>query len=124
MLYLEGAREFRRLPPHSWFVYAGGVATIGAVTFFVYFVPNQNSRAAVMSGWMSGPDKLCTYFNERWLQFTGRSFEGRGLGLTSIRERLKLVNGRLSIDSMPSRGTTLRARVPLSPKAKYAGAAG
>jgi PAS domain S-box-containing protein len=22
--------------------------------------------------WMSGPDKLCTYFNQRWLAFTGR----------------------------------------------------
>jgi PAS domain S-box-containing protein len=25
--------------------------------------------------WMSGADKLCTYFNEPWLEFTGRSFE-------------------------------------------------
>jgi PAS domain S-box-containing protein len=25
--------------------------------------------------WMSGPDKLCTYFNQPWLEFTGRSFE-------------------------------------------------
>ena len=23
--------------------------------------------------WMSGPDKLCTYFNQPWLGFTGRS---------------------------------------------------
>ena len=25
--------------------------------------------------WMSGPDKLCTYFNQRWLDFTGRPLE-------------------------------------------------
>jgi PAS domain S-box-containing protein len=25
--------------------------------------------------WMSGPDKLCTYFNQPWLEFTGRPLE-------------------------------------------------
>jgi PAS domain S-box-containing protein len=45
---------------------------------------------------------------------------GSGLGLTSIRERLKLVNGKLFIDSQPQRGTTILARVPLSPKTKSA----
>ena len=25
--------------------------------------------------WMAGPDKLCNYFNQRWLEFTGRSIE-------------------------------------------------
>jgi PAS domain S-box-containing protein len=39
---------------------------------------------------------------------------GHGLGLTSMRERLKLVGGQLSIDSKPNQGTTVLARVPLS----------
>jgi signal transduction histidine kinase len=47
---------------------------------------------------------------------------GSGLGLTSIRERLKLVNGKLVIDSQSQRGTTILARVPLSPKTKSAAA--
>lgn len=37
-----------------------------------------------------------------------------GLGFTSMSERLKLVNGTLSIDSQPQRGTTIHAHVPLS----------
>jgi PAS domain S-box-containing protein len=41
------------------------------------------------------------------------AINGPGLGLTSMRERLKLVNGELSIDSQPGSGTTIRARVPL-----------
>jgi len=47
-----------------------------------------------------------------------------GLGLTSMRERLKLVGGQLSIDSKLVSGTTIHARVPLSPKVKSAGADG
>jgi PAS domain S-box-containing protein len=44
-----------------------------------------------------------------------------GLGLISMVERLKLVDGLLSIDSQPDIGTTIHARVPLN---KVAGAAG
>lgn len=37
----------------------------------------------------------------------------RGLGLTSMKERLKGVDGDLLVESAPQRGTTVRARVPL-----------
>ncbi len=50
---------------------------------------------------------------------TGNGFEEQeaftrhGLGLISMRERLQLVNGELSVKSNPGAGTTIRARVPL-----------
>ena len=49
---------------------------------------------------------------------SGRGFDWRdainhrGLGLVSMRERLRLVNGELAIHSEPGRGTTILARVP------------
>jgi len=39
---------------------------------------------------------------------------GRGLGLTSMKERLKLIDGHLSIDSKPGCGTTIRACAPVA----------
>ena len=50
--------------------------------------------------------------------------EGRGLGLTSMQERLKMVNGELSIESQPNRGTTIRARVSLGSQSDSIRAAG
>jgi PAS domain S-box-containing protein len=40
---------------------------------------------------------------------------GMGLGLTSMKERLKLVGGELVIESHSTRGTTVVARVPVAP---------
>ena len=40
------------------------------------------------------------------------AMKGRGLGLVSMQERIKLVNGTISIGSKPG-GTTIDARVPL-----------
>ena len=47
----------------------------------------------------------------------------RGLGLISMRERLKLVGGQFSIESKPGCGTTVRARTPLKAKVHTASAA-
>ena len=42
------------------------------------------------------------------------SVKGRGIGLISMKERLELVGGQLSIESQPQHGTTIQARVALS----------
>ena len=50
---------------------------------------------------------------------SGRGFDveavkqGKGLGLTSMRERVRLVDGAFMIDSRPMSGTTIHVRVPL-----------
>jgi signal transduction histidine kinase len=40
------------------------------------------------------------------------AIEGGGLGLDGIIERAELMNGELTIDSWPDRGTTIRIEVP------------
>jgi signal transduction histidine kinase len=52
------------------------------------------------------------------------AMKGRGLGLTSMQERLKLVDGELAIHSQPSRGTSVHARVPFDRTAVSARTAG
>jgi signal transduction histidine kinase len=52
-----------------------------------------------------------------------RALKGNGLGLISMKERMKLVGGELSIESQPQVGTTIYARVALIP-GRSAGAAG
>jgi signal transduction histidine kinase len=41
------------------------------------------------------------------------AMQGRGLGLTSMQERVRLVNGTIAIESKPRHGTTVHVRVPL-----------
>jgi len=41
------------------------------------------------------------------------ALQGIGLGLTSMRERVRLVNGTISINSKQMVGTTVHVRVPL-----------
>jgi len=37
---------------------------------------------------------------------------GKGLGLTSMRERVRLINGTIAIESKPMAETTIRVRIP------------
>jgi PAS domain S-box-containing protein len=61
---------------------------------------------------------------------SGKGFDPRealhakGIGLASMKERLKLVNGQLSIQTEPGRGTEIFARVPFRSTMKITGAGG
>jgi PAS domain S-box-containing protein len=41
------------------------------------------------------------------------AMKGKGLGLTSMRERVRMVHGKIAIESKPMGGTTIEVRVPL-----------
>jgi len=74
---------------------------------------------------IGGPNQIDLSVHDSGSGFDAReAMRGRGLGLTSMRERLKLVHGELSIESQPGKGTTVHARVPVSPKMMVASATG
>jgi signal transduction histidine kinase len=50
--------------------------------------------------------------------------QGQGLGLTSMRERVRMVGGTISIDSKPMCGTTIHVRIPFSSGRRFQRAAG
>jgi PAS domain S-box-containing protein len=52
------------------------------------------------------------------------AIRGRGLGLTSMKERLKLVEGELFVDSRPQRGTIIQARVPFDRRVRSTAGSG
>lgn len=72
----------------------------------------QTSEAKVeLSGNGDGID-LC--ISDAGIGFESESAHANGgLGLISIRERLRMIGGRLVVESKPSRGTRVRVRVPL-----------
>lgn len=61
---------------------------------------------------------------------SGRGFDveaamrGRGIGLASMQERVRLVNGAITIQSTPMRGNSIHARVPFAAGASSQRAAG
>jgi PAS domain S-box-containing protein len=50
--------------------------------------------------------------------------QAKGLGLVSMRERVRLVDGTITIDSKPMGGTTIRVRVPLPTEQDFQRVAG
>jgi PAS domain S-box-containing protein len=69
-----------------------------------------------------GPNEIHLSVHDSGIGFDPlMAMKGQGIGLLSMKERLKLVKGSLSIDSIPFRGTTVHARVPLNLRQKARG---
>ena len=60
ILFLEGIREFRGLPPRVWPIYLAGVLTILAVMFYDYVVPSVNYRIIAISGFVAITAFFCS----------------------------------------------------------------
>ena len=60
-----------------------------------------------------GADLIELTIDDFGVGFDLEANHGRGLGLTSMHERLKAVDGHLAIRSRLQQGTSIRARVPL-----------
>lgn len=59
------------------------------------------------------PDSLTVTISDTGVGFeAGTQQADRGLGLTGMPERLRLVGGTLSVDAKPGQGTRIQARVP------------
>jgi len=79
-------------------------------------------NAASHSGVKRVEVRLSEHSNELHLVIrdSGKGFhveaalQGEGLGLTSMRERVRLVNGTIAIDSKPEQGTTIHVRLPFA----------
>jgi PAS domain S-box-containing protein len=52
--------------------------------------------------------------------FAPEALAGKGIGIVSMKERVKAVNGTLAIHSQPGNGTTVTARAPIHPRAMAA----
>jgi signal transduction histidine kinase/integral membrane sensor domain MASE1 len=75
----------------------------------------KHSGAAEANVELSGQDgRINLGISDSGAGFSPESVEGdTGLGLISMRERLRLVGGHLSVESYPSHGTRIRVSVPL-----------
>ena len=70
---------------------------------------------------IGGPDTIELTVSDEGSGFRPeRALVSGGLGLPSMKQRLKLVKGQVSIDSEPGRGTMIRVSVPLQSQKKAA----
>ena len=58
-------------------------------------------------------DEIQLMVSDRGRGFDLNTTRSRGLGLTSMQERVRVLNGTIRIQTKPMRGTTIRVRVPV-----------
>jgi PAS domain S-box-containing protein len=82
----------------------------------------KHSGSQDLQVWLRGaPNEIELAVSDSGIGFDPEeAITGRGLGLTSMKERLKLVHGELFIESQPQRGTIVRATIPFDVGAKSA----
>jgi PAS domain S-box-containing protein len=82
----------------------------------------KHSGSRDLQVWLRGtPNEIELAVSDSGIGFDPEdAIAGRGLGLTSMKERLKLVHGELFVESQPQRGTMVRATVPLDVAVKSA----
>jgi PAS domain S-box-containing protein len=92
-----------------------------AVSACLYRVLQEAVHNAAKHGGVKDVDvKLGANSQEIYLTVNNLGFDaetamkGQELSLCSMRERLAMVNGYFSIDTLPKRGTTIQARVPFT----------
>lgn len=75
----------------------------------------KHSRSRQFQVWLGGAShEISLSVSDSGVGFNPEAaFQGQGIGLTSMKERLKLVGGEFSVDSQLDCGTTIHARVPL-----------
>ena len=59
-----------------------------------------------------GPDTIHLRIADRGVGFDPATTKGKGIGLVSIEERVRLVQGEMSLQSRPSHGTCIDLRIP------------
>jgi PAS domain S-box-containing protein len=75
----------------------------------------KHSESKHYQVWLKGgPDEVSLAIHDSGVGFQpDEAVKGPGLGLISMKERLRLVDGELTIDSRPLGGTVVHARVPV-----------
>jgi signal transduction histidine kinase len=79
-------------------------------------IKHSGARKVEVALRREGDYRLELTVRDRGVGFDLEATHGLGLGLISMKERLKTVHGRLAISSQPKHGTTLQAWVPLQDK--------